>query len=92
MADDMEMNEEPSTKDDQPMDYCERHKLLEKNLREASAHRKYIQDLLNYELRVNLDRNTHAITKHQKDVADLKELMEHLVGELALPKPRLQRV
>ncbi|GFR07643.1 hypothetical protein TNCT_77041 [Trichonephila clavata] len=81
MEDDMETSEEPSTKDDQPMDPCERHRQIETNLLEASANRKYTQDLLKYKTIMKL--NEEDIPKHQKELADQNELMDHMAGELA---------
>ncbi|GFR12276.1 hypothetical protein TNCT_484701 [Trichonephila clavata] len=81
MEDNMETSEEPSTKDDQPMDPCERHKQIEMNLLKASAERKFTQDVQSYKTTKRL--NEEDIPKHQKELADLNILMTHMEGELA---------
>ncbi|GFQ65958.1 hypothetical protein TNCT_243701 [Trichonephila clavata] len=54
-----------------------------KNLIRASAHRKYVTDIVDYETKNPFDKDETTIQKFQKDFADINELMEHQRGELA---------
>ncbi|GFQ94995.1 hypothetical protein TNCT_645771 [Trichonephila clavata] len=84
MADNMDTNKGPSTKDKNKIQICNKHRELERNLR-AFTPRKFYKETLDLETKDTINRDETTILKRQKDLADINELME--LCSLLAPTP-----